>query len=116
MGGPHETKTLVEILTFDGCPNRAAVLELVAKVVARESVNADVRVVDVPDLGAARRLRFLGSPTIRVGGSDIEPGADDRTEFVHGCRVYRTEAGLSGRPSEQWLVEALAQREPGGSS
>ena len=54
----------IEILTFDGCPNRATALDLVAEVVAREGVEADVRVVDVPDLEAARRLRFLGSPTI----------------------------------------------------
>jgi glutaredoxin len=111
----HEPRTLVEILTLDGCPHRAAALELVAEVVAREGVEADVRVVDVPDLEAARRLRFLGSPTIRVDGSDIEPGADDRTDYVHGCRLYRTDAGLGGRPSELWLVDALAPRGRGGS-
>lgn len=116
MGVTHETRALVEILTFDGCPNQATALELVAEVVARESVDADVRVVDVPDLEAARRLRFLGSPTIRVDGSDIEPGADARTDYVHGCRLYRTGAGLGRRSSEQWLVDALAQRGPGGSS
>ena len=110
-----ETRTLVEILTFDGCPNSAATLALVAKVLAREGVEADVRVVNVPDLEAARRLRLLGSPTVRVGGTDIEPGVEDRTDYVHGCRPYQTEAGLGGRPSEQWLADALVRREASSS-
>lgn len=109
-------KTVIEILTFDGCPNRSTAIELVADLVAQVGVDADVRVVDVPDLESAQRMRFLGSPTIRVDGKDIEPGADDRTDYVHGCRIFRTEAGLGGRPSERWLVDALTSRAAGGAS
>jgi hypothetical protein len=52
-------------------------------------------------------LRFLGSPTIRVDGRDVEPGAEERQEFVLSCRVYRTERGLAGQPDEAWIREAL---------
>ena len=55
-------------------------------------------VAAVSDLEAAERLRFLGSPTVRVHGRDIEPGADKRTDFALSCRVYRTDAGLAGEP------------------
>lgn len=33
------------------------------------------------------------SPTIRVNGHDMEPGADERTDFGMKCRLYRTTSG-----------------------
>ena len=98
----------IEILTFEGCPNARAARELVERVVANVGSDAAVAYVDVPDPEAAARLRFLGSPTIRVDGRDIEPGGDERTEYALACRIYRTERGPAGTPDESWLREALA--------
>lgn len=97
----------VEILTFEGCPNGAPAQELVAEVARELGVEAAIEVVDVPDPDAAERLRFLGSPTIRVGGRDVEPGAEARTDFVLSCRIYRTDAGTSGLPPRDWIRAAL---------
>jgi hypothetical protein len=98
----------VEILSFDGCPNHEGALALVQRVAAELGLVPELRLVDVPDLDAALRLRFLGSPTVRVGGRDVEPGADDRSEYVFSCRVYRTDHGLTGLPQESWVRDALA--------
>ena len=98
----------IEILTFEGCPNAAAARELVERVVDDSRVEAEVAYVNVPDPETAEGLRFLGSPTVRVDGRDIEPGADDRTEYVLACRIYRTEHGLTGVPDDGWLRAALA--------
>ncbi len=98
----------IEILTFESCPNAQAARELVERVVANIGSDAAVAYVDVPDPEAAERLRFLGSPTIRVDGRDIEPGAEDRTNYVLACRIYRTERGPGGTPDERWLRAALA--------
>jgi hypothetical protein len=54
-----------------------------------------------------QRLRFLGSPTVRVDGRDVEPGADLREDFGLKCRLYRTEDGLTGTPAEEWLLAAI---------
>jgi hypothetical protein len=70
-------------------------------------IDLDLNLVEVRDPDAAAKARFLGSPTVRVHGRDIEPGADDRQESVFACRVYKTEAGLSGQPDERWLDAAL---------
>ena len=70
----------IELLTFEGCPNAQSARELVERVVAQSRVKAEIAYVDVPDPEAAERLRFLGSPTIRVDGRDIEPRAEERTE------------------------------------
>lgn len=98
---------VVEILSFEGCPNRDAARALVERVAAGLDVQAEIRAVDVPDRAAAERLRFLGSPTIRVGGRDVEPAAEGRTAYVLACRVYRTEHGAAGQPPEDWVREAL---------
>jgi hypothetical protein len=109
-------KPHIEILTFDGCPNREPAIEFVSRVTRERGIDAEVEVIDVPDAEAARQTRFLGSPTIRVDGHDIEPGADARTDYALSCRVFRTDSGASGRPDERWLVDALAHASSGGSS
>lgn len=110
-----DSKTVIEILTFGGCPNRERAFELVSEVVAEVGCDTDVRLIDVPDAEAAERTRFLGSPTIRVNGRDIEPGAEERREYVLSCRVFRTDAGLTGEPDRRWLHDALVGAPRGAS-
>ena len=100
-------RPLVEILYFDGCPNYRGARELVERESRELGLEPELRVVRVPDEETARRLRFLGSPTIRVDGSDVDPHAEGRDEYVLSCRVYRTERGLKGEPDERWLRDAL---------
>jgi len=99
----------VQILYFEGCPNHEPALALVERIAAELGVQPDVELVPVLDADAATRLRFLGSPTLRVDGLDVECGAERRGDFVFSCRVYRNEHGLSGRPDEGWIREALAK-------
>jgi hypothetical protein len=56
---------------------------------------------------AAEQARFLGSPTIRVDGRDIEPGAERQEESVHACRLSGVGRNLRGLPDEDWLGQAL---------
>jgi hypothetical protein len=101
-GGP-----LVEILYFDGCPNHHPAIALVERVSRELGIEPDVRLVNVPDDEAAGRLRFLGSPTIRIGGVDVDPLTEDRDDYALSCRIFRTEAGFSGQPDERWVRDAL---------
>ena len=103
------TRPVVEVLTFAGCPNAERALELVARVADELGVEPDVRRVEIADPAAAHDQRFLGSPTIRVDGRDVEPGADARSEYVLACRVYRTDAGARGIPDERWLRDAFVR-------
>ena len=97
----------IEILYFDGCPNHQAARELVERVAAEEGIVPALRLVEVTSPDEAEAQRFLGSPSIRVNGHDVEPGADERHTFVLACRVYRTPSGSSGRPAEEWVRAAL---------
>lgn len=99
----------VEILYFDGCPNHEAARALVERVAAELRVEPEIDLVEVADADAAVRLRFLGSPTVRVDGRDVEPGAGERGDFVFSCRVYRSERGFSGQPAAGWVRKALSE-------
>jgi hypothetical protein len=107
--GHDRERPLVEILYFDGCPNYGAARAMVERVSRALGLEPELRLVDVPDEVSARRLRFLGSPTIRVAGRDVDLQAGERDEYVLSCRVYRTENGLAGQPEERWVREALEQ-------
>jgi hypothetical protein len=42
-----------------------------------------------------------------VDGRDIEPGADERSDYALACRVYLTTDGVSGTPDMSCLHAAL---------
>ncbi|MGH8985219.1 MAG: alkylmercury lyase family protein [Acidimicrobiia bacterium] len=99
----------VEILYFDGCPNHEPARALVERVAAELGVQPEIDLVHVRDAEAATQRRFLGSPTVRVDGVDVEPGSEERRDFVFSCRVYRSDRGFSGQPDERWIRDALAE-------
>jgi hypothetical protein len=100
----------VEVLTFEGCPSEEAARVLVDRVASTLDLELELASIRVDDGGAAERLRFPGSPTIRVDGRDVDPGADALTQYTLGCRLYRTATGLSNLPDEDWIRSALSGR------
>jgi hypothetical protein len=108
---PAAQRPLIELLTTPNCPHRDAAIALAARVREQLGSAAELRVIGIPDQPAAERARFLGSPTIRVDGRDIEPGAEDQQEYVHPCRLYQHQHSLRGLPDEDWLRQALRSAE-----
>jgi hypothetical protein len=97
----------VELLYFEGCPGYETVLERVRRLLHDAGGDTDIELRRVETPEAATAARFLGSPTVRVDGRDIERGAEDRTDFGLKCRLYRGPGGASPVPPEQWLIDAL---------
>jgi hypothetical protein len=100
-------RPVVEVLSIDGCPHYPAALALVERVRAQLRVDAELRATMVADQAAAEQHRFPGSPTIRVDGHDVEPGAEPPGSYTVSCRLYRHDQGLAGLPREQWVRDAL---------
>jgi hypothetical protein len=96
----------VEVLYFDGCPTYEAAEKTLRDVFADKGLEADVELVAVNTDEEARRLRFPGSPTIRVAGKDLFP-TEEREDWRLGCRIYATPEGLRGSPTAEMLKEAL---------
>lgn len=108
MDEAQPSPPMVEVLYFDGCPNHERLLEHLPALLEGAGVDAELVLTEVPDDERAQAMRFLGSPTVRVNGLDIEPGSEQRTDFGLKCRIYRGPEGLSGIPTDQWLLHALA--------
>jgi hypothetical protein len=100
-------RPLVEVLAFPGCPNPARAIALVEGVCAELGSNAEIQILDITDQQTADQARSLGSPTIRVDGRDVEPGAQECVEYLHTCRLYQGKHSLRGLPEEIWLRQAL---------
>jgi hypothetical protein len=94
---------------FDGCPNHDALLPHLEQLLRGAEIRAEIRLRRIANDTAAQHERFLGSPTVRVDGRDVEPGAEARVDFGLKCRLYRTPAGLRGTPSDEWILDALAR-------
>ena len=97
----------IEILYFDGCPNYEALVSRLPELLDHAGVKARIVLRQVESEEDTRRLRFLGSPTVRIDGRDIEPHAHRRTDYGLKCRLYRTQDRIVGAPPDALIVEAL---------
>jgi hypothetical protein len=97
----------VELLYLDGCPGYAELLPRLRDLLVSDGIEEGVELRLVESAEEAERARFLGSPTVRVDGEDVDPTAKDRDDFGLKCRLYRTEAGLVRTPPESWIRAKL---------
>lgn len=95
----------IEIRYFDDCPNWRDTADLVRELADDLGVDLTVRLKRVATQGEAERLAFVGSPTVLIDGTD--PFAVDGAPVGLSCRIYRTEEGFAGAPTEGQLREAL---------
>jgi hypothetical protein len=98
----------IEVLFFDGCPSYERLLGHLPRVLADAGIDTPLILRAICGAEEAERERFLGSPTVRIDGRDIEPGAEDRVDYGLKCRVYGSAGGLRGMPPDQLILEALA--------
>jgi hypothetical protein len=97
----------VEFLWFSDCPNQATARQMLEDIIAELAPGTPIRDLDATDPLTAERVRFPGSPTIRVDGRDVDPSYVDPGDYTPRCRLYRTESGLRGLPERRWIEDAL---------
>lgn len=102
----REAEIRIEILSFQGCPNADDAFARVEQALQEESARAAVEQVEVDTPEFAQELHFVGSPSVRIDGKDIEPGADARD---HGlmCRTYRDGDNTTGVPPLEMVRAAI---------
>ena len=74
----------LELLFAPGCEAIEGTVAMVNEVLREFKSDAIVTEVMVDTEEKTRQLKFLGSPSIRVNGLDIEPGADQRRDYGLG--------------------------------
>jgi hypothetical protein len=106
----------VEVLYFDGCPHYEALLPYLYGLLDKNGIVAAVTLSRIDNTEQAEARQFLGSPTVRVDGHDVEPVTSPGTQhdseetppqYGMQCRLYYTAEGTTGIPPGQWILDAL---------
>jgi hypothetical protein len=100
---------IIEILYFPDCPNYLPAVEHLQKALQEEHAFAQIKHVQVLDAATAAATRFLGSPTIRINGTDVEPLARSGGAAGMCCRTYRGASGPKGAPSVALIQDAIRE-------
>lgn len=96
----------VTVLYFDGCPNVELTLERLRAAGEAAGVPLEVEMLKVADPETATRERFLGSPSVRIDGRDLEEPAGEGTYDLR-CRVYTHAGRIEGAPSVDLIANTL---------
>lgn len=102
----------ITVQYFDGCPHWKLADQRLARVLQgldREKFTLEYQLIESPEM--AERLGFRGSPTILIDGGD--PFATGAEPIGMSCRVFRTEHGTDGAPTEAQLREVLGAESRG---
>jgi hypothetical protein len=97
----------VELLWWEGCPGWEQALAMVREEMGALGLDADaVQVREMRTDEDVARDRFVGSPTIRVDGRDVQPPGGEPAGLT--CRVYRLRDGrISPLPDRRDVRERL---------
>ena len=96
----------IEVLYFDGCATWQAAVSDLEEVLSELGLQEEVRLVRVESREEAERLRFLGSPTVRVNGKDVESSIAGEG-FGMECRLYWVDGKPRGSPPKLWIRDAI---------
>jgi hypothetical protein len=99
---------VIEFLYWEGCPSHERALDSLTRALDEYDVKRDqLSVIEVKSEADAQRERFIGSPTIRVNGTDIVDPLD--TPYSLDCRIYyRPDGKISPLPDHDVVRAAIA--------
>jgi hypothetical protein len=105
----------VEFLWWRECPSwERALADLRAAMQERGLDPQSLELIEIDDEEAAAREGFVGSPTIRVDGTDVQPDMAADEPVGLNCRIYRRRDGrVSPLPDPLDVRAALAAGEAG---
>lgn len=97
----------VELLFWEGCPSHPKALAELRAAMADMALDPGIVILrEVSTQGEAAGERFVGSPTIRIDGVDIQPPGEE--PFGLTCRIYhRRDGRISPTPDPADVREAL---------
>jgi Domain of unknown function (DUF2703) len=99
----------IEVLYFEGCPNHAPAMEMVRDALGSLGCQDQIHEVQVRTQEEAEAIRFVGSPSIRINGSDIEPWARTAESCGLTCRTYVNGLHNCRVPSREILRRAIME-------
>jgi len=100
----------IELYYFEGCPSYSTALDNVRQALQLEGLSDDVALIPVASDAEAQAKQFIGSPTIRIDGVDVEGPQADEKGYGFGCRIYADNGSSAGWPSVEKVRLALRRK------
>lgn len=97
----------IEFLYFEGCPAHEEYLPRLRELLARIAQGEELQLRCIESVDDAVAERFLGSPTVRINGVDVDPGAADRSDYGLKCRLYAGGGKLVSAPADELVISAV---------
>jgi len=86
----------------------APLVKLVGGVLYDMKIIADINIIEVENEEDALWTEYLGSPTIRVDGIDVEPNITfGKSDFGLRSRTYDDDGKVSAIPSREMIEETI---------
>ena len=108
---PDPWRCTVEVLMVSGCPGTELAISRVREAAEALALETNLRFVIIENDEQARAHGFVGSPTVRVEGVDVEEGIANRPLGL-ACRLYPSEDVVERAPPLAWIHAALARSAP----
>ena len=100
----------VELYYFDNCPSYPKAIANLREALRLEGLPEEVTLVPVESEADAQAKRFIGSPSIRIDGVDVEGTAAEEQGYGFACRIYADNGSSAGWPSVEKVRLGLRRR------
>jgi hypothetical protein len=97
----------IEVFYIEGCPHHQPTVDRIKTVLREANLPEIVAQLRVAASGTANIPGFLGSPTVRVNGLDVDLSAREAKEAAFGCRIYINGTKREGVPPVELIREAI---------
>ena len=97
-------KVKLEFQYFEGCPNHKKISDNLTEAIKGLKDNIGLKEVLVEDVETAKRIGFIGSPTLLIDGRDIEGIIAPESPSL-ACRFYP-----NGVPSSDFIREKIIKK------
>ena len=97
----------IDLLFMKGCPGYQQTKKFVEEIIKDKDIIAKINLIQIDNDRDARRLQFIGSPTVRVGGLDIETNRIQTKDYGLRNRLYYVEGQPSAYPSKSMIEGAI---------
>lgn len=97
----------IEFLYFEGCPHYPPALALLKSLLKEEGTEHSIEMIKVDSDPYAKEILFLGSPSIRINGKDIEEEKGFFPDYGIKCRIYNGKDGPTGLPPGELLRSSI---------
>ncbi len=97
----------IDLLFVEGCLGYQQTLKFIKEIVDDKGIDAHINLMEIETDRDAGRLHFVGSPTVRVGGMDIEKNLVRSKEYGVKNRLYYREGRAYSYPSKPMIEDAI---------